>query len=96
MTKLTLPTIVETKDSQTGAAASEPKPRSPREGSKQAMMIAMLRAPEGATIEELAAATGWLANTVRGALAGALKKRLGLEVTSEKVAGRGRVYHLSA
>lgn len=96
MTKLTLPTIVKTKDTEAGAAASEPKTRSPREGSKQAVVIAMLRAPEGATIEELAGATGWLPNTVRGAMAGALKKRLGLEVTSEKVEGRGRVYRLPA
>ncbi len=52
----------------------------------------MLRAPDGATIEEITAATGWQSHTVRGAMAGALKKKLGLEVTSEKVEGRGRVY----
>ena len=52
----------------------------------------MLRAPEGATIDEIVAATGWQPHTVRGAIAGALKKKLGLEVTSEKVEGRGRVY----
>ncbi len=45
-----------------------------------------------ATIEEIMAATGWLGHTVRGAMAGALKKKLGLEVTSEKIKGRGRVY----
>ena len=56
----------------------------------------MLRAPEGATIEEIMAATGWQSHTVRGAMAGALKKKLGLEVTSEKVEDRGRVYKLPA
>ena len=56
----------------------------------------MLRAPDGATIEEIMAATGWQSHTVRGAMAGALKKKLGLEVTSEKVKGRGRVYKLPA
>jgi hypothetical protein len=71
-----------------------PKARTPREGTKQAKLIAMLRAPEGATIEEITAATGWQSHTVRGAMAGALKKKLGLEVTSEKVEGRGRVYRL--
>lgn len=71
-----------------------PKARTPREGTKQATLIAMLRAPEGATIEEIMAATGWQSHTVRGALAGALKKKLGLEVTSEKIEGRGRVYRL--
>ena len=73
-----------------------PKARTPREGTKQATLIAMLRAPEGATIEEITAATGWQSHTVRGAMAGALKKKLGLEVTSEKVEGRGRVYRLPA
>ena len=73
-----------------------PKARTPREGTKQATLIAMLRAPEGATIEEISAATGWQSHTVRGAMAGALKKKLGLEVTSEKVEGRGRVYRLPA
>ncbi len=71
-----------------------PKTRTPREGTKQATLIAMLRAPEGATIEEIMAATGWQSHTVRGAMAGALKKKLGLEVTSEKVEDRGRVYKI--
>ncbi|MTH35150.1 DUF3489 domain-containing protein [Paracoccus limosus] len=71
-----------------------PKARTPREGTKQATLIAMLRAPDGATIEEIMAATGWQSHTVRGAMAGALKKKLGLEVTSEKVEDRGRVYSL--
>jgi len=73
-----------------------PKARTPREGTKQATLIGMLRAPEGATIEEIMAATGWQSHTVRGAMAGALKKKLGLEVTSEKVENRGRVYKLPA
>jgi hypothetical protein len=73
-----------------------PKARTLREGTKQATLIAMLRAPAGATIEEIMAATGWQSHTVRGAMAGALKKKLGLEVTSEKVEGRGRVYRLPA
>lgn len=73
---------------------TETKARALREGTKQAMLIAMLRAPDGATIEEIMAATGWQSHTVRGAMAGVLKKKLGLEVTSEKVEGRGRVYSL--
>ena len=82
-------------DTATEPEAS-PKARTPREGTKQATLIAMLRAPDGATIEEIMAATGWQSHTVRGAMAGALKKKLGLEVTSEKVEGRGRVYRLPA
>jgi hypothetical protein len=65
-----------------------------RKGSKQALLIEMLEAPEGATIAQIIAATGWQPHTVRGAIAGALKKKLGLNVTSEKVEDRGRVYRL--
>jgi hypothetical protein len=79
-------------DSDAEAAHST---RTPRAGTKQAALIAMLRASDGATIEEITAATGWQAHTVRGAIAGALKKKLGLDVTSEKVEGRGRVYRIA-
>ena len=68
-------------------------PRKTRDGSKQAQLIAMLRRKEGATIAQIVEATGWQPHTVRGAFAGALKKRLGLTVTSEKVEGV-RVYRL--
>jgi len=54
----------------------------------------MLRADGGATIDEIAEALDWRPHTIRGAMSGALKKKLGLEVTSEKVEGRGRVYRL--
>jgi hypothetical protein len=66
-----------------------------RADTKQARLIAMLKAPKGATIAEIIDATGWQAHTVRGALSGALKKKLGLNVTSEKVEGRGRVYRIA-
>jgi len=85
-------------EATTGApteADTAPKPRTPREGTKQATLIAMLRAPEGATIEEITAATGWQSHTVRGAMSGALKKKLGLTITSQKVEGRGRIYAIS-
>jgi len=71
-----------------------PKVRTQREGTKQAKLIAMLRASEGATIEEIMAATNWAGHTIRGAMSGALKKKLGLEVTSEKTEERGRVYRI--
>ena len=78
----------------TVADTAGPKERKARAGTKQAQLIEMLRSPEGATIAEIVAATGWQPHTVRGAIAGALKKKLGLEVTSEKVDGRGRVYRI--
>jgi hypothetical protein len=77
-----------------GAPAS--KVPTPRSGTKQAMLITLLRAPDGATMDEIVAATGWLAHTARGAMSGALGKKLGLVVTSEKDTTRGRVYRLPA
>ncbi len=61
------------------AAGAEPtgKP-TPRTGTKQAQMIEMLKRPEGATVEQIAEATGWQDHTIRGAISGALKKKLGL------------------
>jgi hypothetical protein len=74
---------------------AEPKAPRTRGDSKQAKLIEMLKRPEGASIEEIVAAFDWQAHTVRGAIAGALKKRLGLDVTSEKIDGRGRVYRIA-
>ena len=68
-------------------------PRS-RDGSKQAQLIAMLRRAKGATVDEIAEALSWQPHTVRGAIAGALKKKLGLDVTSEKDDKRGRIYRV--
>jgi hypothetical protein len=75
-------------------ADAQPRVRRPREGSKEALVVSLLQRPEGATIEQIAATTGWQRHTVRGAFAGALKKKLGLEVTSSKVEGGERVYRI--
>ena len=69
--------------------------RKTRPDTKQAKLVAMLQRPDGASLDEIVAATGWQAHTVRGAIAGALKKKLGLTVTSDKVEGRGRVYRVA-
>jgi hypothetical protein len=82
-------------DANIAAAADHaPKMPTPRAGTKQATLIAMLRAPDGATLDEIGAALQWAPHTIRGAMAGALKKKLGLKVTSEKVEHRGRVYRV--
>lgn len=70
------------------------KPVAIRAGTKQAQIIAMLQRPDGASIAEIVAATSWQAHTARGAISGALKKKLGLPITAEKVEGRGTVYRL--
>ncbi|HBG98600.1 MAG TPA: hypothetical protein DDY29_07685 [Rhodobacteraceae bacterium] len=79
---------------ETPPAETPPAPVQRRKGTKQETLIEMLRAEGGATIDEIVEATGWQAHTVRGAMSGALKKKLGLTITSEKVEGRGRVYCL--
>jgi hypothetical protein len=77
-------------------AKASKAPAKQRGDTKQAQVIAMLKRPKGATVEEIMAETEWQAHTVRGFFAGALKKRLGLEVASEKVEDRGRVYRVLA
>jgi hypothetical protein len=56
----------------------------PRVGTKQAQMIEMLKRPEGATVEQIAAATAWQHHTIRGAISGALKKKLGLTIEAAR------------
>lgn len=68
------------------------KPRS-RNNSKQAQVIDMLKRPEGATIQQICQVTKWQSHTVRGSMAGVLKKKLGLVITSEKTENGERVYH---
>ena len=77
-------------------AGAEQEPAIPtlRTGTKQAAVIAMLQRPEGATISQICAATAWQAHTVRGAMAGQFKKKLGLSIVSEKPQGGERVYRV--
>jgi len=78
--------------SEPAAPAAEPVRR--RSGTKQEAVIAMLRVEGGATIDEIVAATSWAGHTVRGFMSGALKKKLGLTITSAKVPERGRAYRI--
>ena len=78
----------------TAAEATWTKPRT-RDNSKQAEVIRMLQRPEGATIGQICAATGWQAHTVRGTFAGAFKKKLGLSIVSDKPQGGERVYRIA-
>jgi hypothetical protein len=80
-------------------------PRKPREGTKQEQVLAMLRRPEGATIAQIAEATGWAQHTVRGFFAGLKKKGHAVEVMSrERMVGPNKtgakgsftIYHLPA
>ena len=65
-----------------------------RTESKQARIVAMLRAPSGATIDAMVDATGWQQHSVRGFLAGVVRKKLGLNLISA-ADERGRIYRIS-
>ena len=69
--------------------AAKPKP------SKQSLLVDLLTRDGGASIGELSMALGWQAHSVRGVIAGTIKKKLGLAVISEKSAKRGRIYRIS-
>jgi hypothetical protein len=62
---------------------------------KIAFVVALLRQPDGATVEAMMEATGWQAHSVRGAMSGAIKKGLGLNVASTKTEA-GRIYRIVA
>ena len=66
----------------------------PRPGTKLALLVDLLRRSTGVTLAEISAATGWQQHTVRGAMAGALGRKLGLKVVSEKAKGEDRRYRL--
>lgn len=79
----------------TTKAAKAATPAEPGKDTKLGSLITALRRKKGATIDDLMEATGWQAHSVRGAISGALKKKLGLAVTSEVTEGKGRVYRIS-
>ena len=88
------PVVVQTMTAIRNDCNEAPKPPTQRAGTKQAMLIAMLQASTGATMEEIVAATGWQVHSAHGAMSGALGKKLGLIVTLAKDADRGRVYRI--
>ena len=79
--------------------AVAPTPQVPSIGSsqratKQNACLRLLARPDGATIEDLQSATGWQSHSVRGFLAGAVKKKLGFTLVSSKADGDVRRYRV--
>jgi DNA-binding MarR family transcriptional regulator len=97
----TAPLKAQTKKRQAKRKTATRKPKggkpapATRKGTKQALLVELLGRKAGATVEEIVEATGWQPHSVRGAISGAVKKKLGLGVVSEKVEGRGRVYRIA-
>jgi hypothetical protein len=90
-TKPTGPRIVRGKAAKTRKAAPMPANAT----SKQDQVLALLRRQDGASIEEIVAATDWQPHSVRGFLSGAVKRRLGIDVASEKGADSVRRYYVA-
>ena len=76
------------------AAAQGKKSSQPAKTTKLARLETMLRRPDGATIEQLSKALDWQSHSVRGAIAGALKKK-GYVVTNTVDESKGRIYRIS-
>jgi hypothetical protein len=74
-------------------AAEAPPKKAARADTKHARILAILRGPTGATIATIMAATAWQQHSVRGFLAGVVRKKLGLDLTTEETE-KGRVYRI--
>ena len=68
----------------------------PREGSKNAKILELLRQPNGTTLQDLVTATGWQAHSVRGFLSAVVGKKLGLKLESSKREDGQRVYQIGS
>jgi hypothetical protein len=84
-----------TADSATAGTARNGDQQSRKPKTKLAQLEAMLRRPNGATIEQISKSLVWQAHSVRGAMSGALKKKQGLTITNEKTDDGRRLYRIA-
>lgn len=86
--------VVAKRDAPDALTKREATSRTIRPGTKLSAIIEAMRHPGGATIAQLMASTGWQAHTVRGAISGMVRKRLGYAVVTEKGADGQRAYRI--
>ena len=72
------------------------KARGVREGSKTETILALLKRPGGAALNQIMKATGWQAHSVRGFVSGTLGKKMGLTVLSSRTGDGDRTYSIKA
>lgn len=87
-------TLILGKSAKSSANMAKETPAPRTRITKIMQCLELLTAPDGATIDELQAATGWQAHSVRGFLAGTVKKKLGLILDAKKAEGHARRYRV--
>jgi hypothetical protein len=85
-----------TKAQPADAGMGRPKQQPRKAKSKLEQLEAMLRRPDGATVDQIGKALHWQKHSVRGAMSGALKKKQGLTIASEKTQDGRRIYRIAA
>lgn len=78
------------------AAAPSTPPTPPSPSTKQDQLLALLSRPQGASLADLMAVSAWQQHSVRGFLAGTVKKKLGLVLVSSKPEGEARCYRIAS
>ncbi len=93
--KLDVPDALTKREATDDLQKLEVTSRTIRPGTKLAAIVEAMHHPGGATIAQMMAGTGWQAHTVRGAISGMVRKRLGYEVVTEKGADGQRAYRIA-
>lgn len=96
LTPTSAPQVAQDAPKKTKATKEATQTKDAREGSKKAIVLELLKRPEGATLQEIMSVTGWMAHSVRGFISGALGKKMGLTVESLKTAEGARAYRIAA
>ncbi len=89
------PTVAPKKAKAAKHSKSKEAAPTAREGSKKNIVLEMLKRPDGATLQDLMAATSWQAHSVRGFISGALGKKMGIAVESVKTSAGSRSYRIA-